>query len=91
MHRTAVFVAFAFLACAGCNTISGVGKDLSAVGGVVTRTADKAARSSRAKPAIPPCLSRPCSTAKPTSIKTAARPKPRAGTVVKTAAKPKAR
>lgn len=91
MHRAAVFVAFAFLACAGCNTISGVGKDLSAVGGVVTRTADKAARPSRAKPAAPPCLSRPCSTAKTANIKTAAKPKPKASTAVKTAAKPKAR
>ena len=89
MHRMAVFVAFAFLGCASCNTISGVGKDLSTVGGVMTRTADRAAKPSRSKPAPPPCLSRPCSPAKPANIKTAAKPKPKAG-AVKTAVKPKA-
>lgn len=35
-------IAVALLACAGCNTISGLGKDLQTVGGVMTETAEEA-------------------------------------------------
>jgi len=34
-------MALALLACAGCNTISGLGKDLQAVGSVLTDTAEE--------------------------------------------------
>jgi predicted small secreted protein len=44
MHRLAIPVTIAILACAGCNTVSGVGKDVQLVGKVVTKTANEATR-----------------------------------------------
>jgi predicted small secreted protein len=39
MHRLIV-AAVLLAACAGCNTVAGIGKDLQTVGGVLTGTAD---------------------------------------------------
>lgn len=52
MIRIAI-VAAAALALAGCNTVAGVGKDMSAVGHVMTKTANDAAR---AKPIRAACV-----------------------------------
>ena len=35
-------MALALVVCAGCNTVSGLGKDLQTVGGVMTETAEEA-------------------------------------------------
>jgi predicted small secreted protein len=86
MHR-ALIVASAFLACAGCNTISGVGKDMQAVGGALSKTADGARTGKTRTTRIVACLpdsrvpSRPCPAAKPktkTVYAAAAKPKPKA-------------
>ena len=86
MHR-ALLVASAFMACAGCNTISGVGKDMSAIGGALSKTADDAASGKAKTTKTAACLpdgrvpSRPCPAVK-TKPKTvyaaAAKPKPKA-------------
>ena len=86
MHRTILIVS-AFLACAGCNTISGVGKDMSAIGGALSKTADNAARGKAKTTKTAACLpdsrvpSRPCPAAKPkpkTVYAAVAKPKPKA-------------
>jgi predicted small secreted protein len=86
MHR-ALIVASAFLVCAGCNTISGVGKDMQAVGGALSKTADGArtgkTRTARTVACLPDSRvpSRPCPAAKPktkTVYAAAAKPKPKA-------------
>jgi predicted small secreted protein len=41
MHRVLV-AALCLIACAGCNTISGIGKDLQAIGDALTNAADDA-------------------------------------------------
>jgi predicted small secreted protein len=88
MHR-ALIIATAFLACTGCNTISGVGKDMQAVGGALTKTADGARTGKARAPKTVACLpdsrvpSRPCPAAKPrpkTVYAAAAKPKPKAAT-----------
>jgi predicted small secreted protein len=89
MHR-AFLVVFAFAACAGCNTISGVGKDMSAIGGALSKTADDAARGKARTTKTAACLpdsrvpSRPCPAVK-TKTKTvyaaAAKPKPKAAAI----------
>jgi predicted small secreted protein len=52
MHRLMIATAL-FAASAGCNTISGFGKDLQAIGGVVAGTAQGAEKA--ASPATPSC------------------------------------
>ncbi len=56
MHRLIIAAAL-LAACAGCNTIAGIGKDLQTVGGVMTGTAD-GARNGATQPATgkPPCV-----------------------------------
>lgn len=41
MHKVIGLTIAAALLLAGCNTISGVGKDVSSVGSTVSKTADK--------------------------------------------------
>jgi predicted small secreted protein len=94
MHR-ALLVASAFMACAGCNTISGVGKDMQAVGGALSKTADDAASGKAKTTKTAACLpdsrvpSRPCPAVKTTpktAYAAAAKPKPKPKAV---ATKPK--
>jgi predicted small secreted protein len=50
-----LIIAVAILACSGCNTVAGLGKDLQAIGGVVTGTADGVQNGATQPPAIRPC------------------------------------
>lgn len=51
-----VFAA-ALLACSGCNTVAGLGKDIQAVGGVLAGTAE-GAQAGTQSPAPPPSCAR---------------------------------
>ncbi len=55
MHRL-IIAAGLLAACAGCNTVAGLGKDIQIVGGVLTGTADSV-QNGTAQPvtARPPC------------------------------------
>ena len=81
MHRLAIPVTIAILACSGCNTVSGVGKDVQLVGKVVTKTANDATRTRGActpdNSRVPPRTC-PAGTAKVryVSTKPAAKPAP---------------
>jgi predicted small secreted protein len=80
MHRTAILTAFAFFACAGCNTISGLGKDVQAVGKVMSKTADNAGRAKASAAAcvsdsrVPPRTCPPASKTQLAASKSKARP-----------------
>jgi predicted small secreted protein len=56
MHKLLIAAAL-LTACAGCNTLAGLGKDLQIVGGVMTGTAE-GARTGATQPGSgkPPCV-----------------------------------
>lgn len=45
----------ALLACSSCNTVAGFGKDLQAIGGAVSGTADGVQKGTNPPPAKRPC------------------------------------
>jgi len=54
MNRLIV-AAVALLACSGCNTVAGLGKDLQAIGGAVSGTAEGVQKGTNPAPAKRPC------------------------------------
>jgi len=59
MNRLIVAAAL-LAACAGCNTVTGLGKDLQTIGGVIAGTAEGVQRGSTpAQPRTPPTSAEP--------------------------------